>query len=194
MTSPLDGKSPSSPAPAACAASAALSRSASRGRRGRRRNRRSQRPPESFPEHERDAGWRGIASVVGRDQEAGRGQRSALTPGRHQTGCRSAPAFEHVRRNLGRIDILVNNAGLAIVSGKKNLWEMDDDEWCREIDVNLNGVYHCCKAPWPSVSSAGRGRAHHQHLVARRPRRRSRSTAATRRRSSPSSASPRCWR
>ena len=47
---------------------------------------------------------------------------------------------------FGRIDILVNNAGLALVSGKKNLWEVDDDEWRREIDVNLNGVFHCCKA------------------------------------------------
>ena len=47
---------------------------------------------------------------------------------------------------LGRIDILVNNAGLALVSGKQDLWDVDEDDWYREIDVNLNGVFHCCKA------------------------------------------------
>jgi NAD(P)-dependent dehydrogenase (short-subunit alcohol dehydrogenase family) len=66
-------------------------------------------------------------------------------------------AFENARKQFGRIDILVNNAGLAIVSGKKNLWEMDDDEWFREIDVNLHGVYHCCRAVIPAMLEQGGG-------------------------------------
>jgi len=45
-----------------------------------------------------------------------------------------------------KLDIVVNNAGLALVAGAKDLWETSDDEWRREIDVNLNGVFHCCKA------------------------------------------------
>ena len=35
------------------------------------------------------------------------------------------------KAEFGRIDILVNNHGLAIVSGKKDLWEVDGDEWYR---------------------------------------------------------------
>jgi NAD(P)-dependent dehydrogenase (short-subunit alcohol dehydrogenase family) len=59
--------------------------------------------------------------------------------------------------DLGRTDILVNNAGLALVSGKKNLWETEDEEWLREIDVNLNGVYHCCKAVAQRLVEQGEG-------------------------------------
>ena len=80
---------------------------------------------------------------------------------------------------LGRIDILVNNAGLALVSGKHDLWDVEEDDWDREIDVNLNGVFHCCKAVARALVDQKRRRPHHQHLIARRSRRRSRSTAAT---------------
>lgn len=43
---------------------------------------------------------------------------------------------ERAASELARIDILVNNAGLALVSGKKKLWEVEDEEWRGEIDVN----------------------------------------------------------
>src|SRR3990172_3140498 len=68
-----------------------------------------------------------------------------------------AAMVEATLKAFGRIDVLVNNAGLALVSGKKNLWEMDDDEWTREIDVNLNGVYHCCKAVARVLVEQGEG-------------------------------------
>jgi 3-oxoacyl-[acyl-carrier protein] reductase/meso-butanediol dehydrogenase/(S,S)-butanediol dehydrogenase/diacetyl reductase len=58
---------------------------------------------------------------------------------------------------FGRVDILVNNAGLAIVSGKKNLWEVEDEEWRREIDVNLNGAFNCCKAVAKVLVEQGEG-------------------------------------
>jgi 3-oxoacyl-[acyl-carrier protein] reductase/meso-butanediol dehydrogenase/(S,S)-butanediol dehydrogenase/diacetyl reductase len=62
---------------------------------------------------------------------------------------RAVEAFE-------RIDILVNNAGAAFC-GERPLWEIDDEEWYRVIDVNLNGVYLCCKAVAPAMIEAGRG-------------------------------------
>ncbi|MGQ9585186.1 MAG: SDR family NAD(P)-dependent oxidoreductase [Anaerolineae bacterium] len=48
-----------------------------------------------------------------------------------------------VRRQLGPIDILVNNAGVGTVT---TLEEMPPDEWDRVLNVNLKGVYNCCKA------------------------------------------------
>jgi len=102
------------------------------------------RSPESFPEHEREAGWLGIPSVAEEIEAAG-GRALGLDLDVTKPDDVRA-AVERTGQEFGHIDILVNNAGLAIVSGKKNLWEMDDNEWFREIDVNLHGVYHCCRA------------------------------------------------
>ena len=43
------------------------------------------------------------------------------------------------------------------MSGKKDLWGVDGDEWYREIDVNLNGVFHTCKAVAPVLIERGNG-------------------------------------
>ena len=113
------------------------------------------RAPDSLPAHEREAGWKGVESVAAEIEDAG-GRAIALdvdVTDRDQV----AAMVEATLKAFGRIDVLVNNAGLALVSGKKNLWEMDDDEWTREIDVNLNGVYHCCKAVARVLVEQGEG-------------------------------------
>ncbi len=102
------------------------------------------RPPDELPQHEREAGWRGVESVAAEIERLG---QRALPIDVNVTDAEQVRAMvERTQAELGRIDILVSNAGLAIVSGKKSLWEMDDEEWRREVDVNLNGVYQCCKA------------------------------------------------
>ncbi|MCY7288815.1 MAG: SDR family oxidoreductase [Cryobacterium sp.] len=44
---------------------------------------------------------------------------------------------------FGRVDGLVNNAG---ISNRVPFNEMDEDEWNRVINVNLNGVFHTTRA------------------------------------------------
>ncbi|KAF7563240.1 hypothetical protein G7046_g866 [Stylonectria norvegica] len=44
---------------------------------------------------------------------------------------------------FGRLDIAVNNAGTS-GSGKRT-HELDDEEWLRIVDINLQGVYRCQK-------------------------------------------------
>jgi 3-oxoacyl-[acyl-carrier protein] reductase/meso-butanediol dehydrogenase/(S,S)-butanediol dehydrogenase/diacetyl reductase len=113
------------------------------------------RPPESFPEHEREAGWKGIESVAGEIRAAG---SRALALDVDVTKPEEVREMvEHTKAEFGRIDILVNNHGLALVSGKKDLWQVDDDEWYREIDVNLHGVFHTCKAIAPVLIEQGEG-------------------------------------
>ena len=52
-------------------------------------------------------------------------------------------AAETAIKHFGKIDILINNAG----SGKQLAAEScDPDEWFSLVDLNLNGVYRCCRA------------------------------------------------
>ena len=60
---------------------------------------------------------------------------------------------ETVRR-LGRLDILVNNAGFGIF---KSITELSVEEWRRQIDVNLGGVFYCSKAAMPHLMATGDG-------------------------------------
>ena len=49
----------------------------------------------------------------------------------------------------GQIDILVNNAGIAGPSAP--VWEQTDENWERNIAVNLTGVFNCCRAVVPHM-------------------------------------------
>ena len=53
-------------------------------------------------------------------------------------------AVAEVLGRTGRIDVLVNNAGIA--GRAAPLWEQTAEDWQRVIAVNMNGVFHCCRA------------------------------------------------
>ena len=53
-------------------------------------------------------------------------------------------AVDAVRARHGRVDILVCNAGIVVSEIKAE--DLDDANWLRQIDVNLNGVFRCCRA------------------------------------------------
>jgi 2-dehydro-3-deoxy-L-rhamnonate dehydrogenase (NAD+) len=57
---------------------------------------------------------------------------------------------------LGRIDILVNSAGITGATGPVQDYPVDS--WRRTIDVNLNGVFYCCREVIPFMLAGGYGR------------------------------------
>jgi 3-oxoacyl-[acyl-carrier protein] reductase len=57
---------------------------------------------------------------------------------------------------LGGIDILVANAGIA--GANHTTWEYPPDEWRHVIEVDLLGVYHCCRAVVPVMRAQNYGR------------------------------------
>ena len=63
---------------------------------------------------------------------------------------------DEVESELGPIDLLTNNAGVAF--WEDNAWEADPDEWWRVFEVNVFGVFLCCRAVVPRMIERGRGR------------------------------------
>ena len=61
-----------------------------------------------------------------------------------------------VESGLGPIDLLCANAGIG--SREARAWEADPDEWWRVFEVNVLGVYLCCRAVIPGMLERGRGR------------------------------------
>jgi 3-oxoacyl-[acyl-carrier protein] reductase len=65
-------------------------------------------------------------------------------------------ATDEVTSAFGSVEILVNNAG--ITGGNRPSWEIPVDEWRRVVDVDLTGVFVCCKAVVPRMLARGYGR------------------------------------
>ena len=57
---------------------------------------------------------------------------------------------------LGKIDILVNSAG--ITGATAMVHEYPIDSWRRVIDINLNGLFYCCRAVVPFLLANKYGR------------------------------------
>ncbi len=56
---------------------------------------------------------------------------------------------------FGQLDILINAAGVISVSP---VMEMEEREWDRILNVNLKGVFLCCKAALPHLIKRGEAR------------------------------------
>jgi NAD(P)-dependent dehydrogenase (short-subunit alcohol dehydrogenase family) len=62
-------------------------------------------------------------------------------------------AHETIRAHP-RIDVLVNNAG---VMRRGSLLDISDDDWATTMRVNLDSMYHMCRAFLPAMLDAGGG-------------------------------------
>ncbi len=96
-------------------------------------------------------------------EEAGRASAAALA----EAGVDSAYLSVDVRdpgsvramvasalERFGRIDILVNNAGVATNTPAE---EIPDEEWLQVMNVNLNGVFWCCREVGRHMLERGSG-------------------------------------
>ena len=65
-------------------------------------------------------------------------------------------AVAATEKAIGAIDVMVNNAGIAGLN--TSVAEYPIDEWNRIMAINLNGVFHCCKAVVPGMLARNYGR------------------------------------
>ncbi|MEE2803399.1 MAG: SDR family NAD(P)-dependent oxidoreductase [Pseudomonadota bacterium] len=67
-----------------------------------------------------------------------------------------ADALTETEKTIGTIDIMVNNAGIA---GPAVLsWDYPVEAWREVIEIDLNGVYFCCRAVLPGMRKRNYGR------------------------------------
>ena len=65
-------------------------------------------------------------------------------------------AAARVMADRGRIDVLVTSAGIAGPNAPLHDYPVED--WRRIMAVNVDGVFHCCRAVVPHMAAAGHGR------------------------------------
>ena len=91
-----------------------------------------------------------VASVA---DEIGAGHFAALDVSDAEAVAAAANAANDA---LGRVDILISSAG--ITGATVPAHEFPLDSWKRVIDINLNGVFYCCRAAIPHMLEGGYGR------------------------------------
>src|SRR5262249_20297626 len=57
---------------------------------------------------------------------------------------------------FGPVGLLGNNAGSFYAIGPT--WEGDPEAWWRDVTINLNGLFLCCRAVLPGMVARDRGR------------------------------------
>ncbi|MEE2804494.1 MAG: SDR family NAD(P)-dependent oxidoreductase, partial [Pseudomonadota bacterium] len=67
-----------------------------------------------------------------------------------------ADALKQTERAIGGVDIMINNAGIAGPIAPS--WEYPVDAWREVIEVDLNGVFFCCRAVLPGMRERNYGR------------------------------------
>ena len=113
------------------------------------------RGPEAVRPEDRQAGWRGLPSVVDEIKALG---RQAL--GLYSDVSDSAHVAEMVRQTVerfGHIDILVNNAGSQPGRDRVPVVELEEDAFDEVQRVNVKGTYLCSKAVARRMIARGGG-------------------------------------
>ncbi len=77
-------------------------------------------------------------------------------PGDLRIAASCQAAVAQVVAAFGGLDILVNNAGIV---GATRIWDLEEDEFVRMVDINLNGAYRLTRAALPALLESGRAPA-----------------------------------
>ncbi len=62
--------------------------------------------------------------------------------------------FQNVEARFGGLHLLINNAGLGIF---RRVAELSIDQWNQMIDLNLSGVFYCCREALQRFNNSGGG-------------------------------------
>ncbi len=104
----------------------------------------------------------GAAAIWDIDARAGTAAAGKLGHAAHGVGVDvsqeesvTAAVAETVKK-FGRIDVLVTSA--AITGPNATTWDYPSDKWRQVIDINVNGVFYCCRHIVPMMQKQDYGR------------------------------------
>lgn len=115
------------------------------------------RPPERYPDDEKAAGWKDIASVAAEIEAAGRRALPLVSDAGDEAAVRDLLA--RVLDQFGRVDFVVNNAGAARGPDRVPVVDMPVDAWDTVLRVNLRGAFLMSKVFGGRLVGQGEGGA-----------------------------------
>jgi NAD(P)-dependent dehydrogenase (short-subunit alcohol dehydrogenase family) len=109
---------------------------------------------------QRLAGSGATVAIWDLDEAAGRMAAAALSGGSLAVdvgdAAAVASAVQATLQAIPAIDILINNAGITGPNDK--LWDYPVEAWKDVFNVNVHGVFHCCRAVVPLMRARNYGR------------------------------------
>ena len=115
------------------------------------------RPADRYPDDEKEAGWRDIASVA--DEVRAHGVQ-ALELVSDVTDADAVDALvTQTVETFGRVDFVINNAGAARGSDRVPVIDLAAEDWHRVLDVNLHGTFYMSRAFGRVLKEQGEGGA-----------------------------------
>ena len=115
------------------------------------------RPPERYPDDEKAAGWKDIASVAAEIEAAGRRALPLVSDAGDEAAVRDLLA--RALDQFGRVDFVVNNAGAARGPDRVPVVDMPVDAWDTVLRVNLRGAFLMSKVFGGRLVEQGEGGA-----------------------------------
>lgn len=113
------------------------------------------RDPASFPEDEKQAGWKDIESTA--EQVRERGRRCLPLVVNVANSAEVRRTVDATLRAFGRIDILINNAAFARGPDRVPLTELPEETWRKVLDIKMTGSFLMCQAVIPVMVKQGNG-------------------------------------
>jgi NAD(P)-dependent dehydrogenase (short-subunit alcohol dehydrogenase family) len=114
------------------------------------------RDPASYPDDEKQAGWKDVESTAQQVRELGR--RAMTWVGDVSRAEPVKDLVDRVMATFGRIDVLVNNAAYPRGNDRVPVTELDETVWHRVLEIKLTGAFLLAKRIVPIMVAQKWGR------------------------------------
>jgi 3-oxoacyl-[acyl-carrier protein] reductase len=114
------------------------------------------RDPATYPDDEKQAGWRDVESTA--EEVRARGRRALAWTGDVSQSEAVGRLVEQILEAFGRLDVLVNNAAYPRGNDRVPLPELDEAVWRRVLEIKLTGAFLLCKRVVPIMVAQRWGR------------------------------------